>query len=968
MSAAPIAQGVAADGSAEPPFRFYSTVDGLTQSEVTDIDQDKAGYLWFTTRRGLNRYDGKEFDHYTIADGLRTNDLTSLHVDSDNTVWVGDARGGMAVIRAKRIEHVIEPIGDTSTPIKDIAVAGGRIFALAEGAGILEIVADGKGYRLEALGGESIAAKSLSVHGTQVWIAAETGLYQLGPAPEFKLEHVSESISLVHTSKSGTIWASTTNNEIGIWKNGKLEVRATLDPAAELISVVSGIDGTVWIATVNELFKFDGNLPGTVQKGNSITKYELGNDITSLFIDFENTLWLASESRLIRFLGDRFLHFELRTQSDSESVWSVSEDGRGRIWFGTQSRLLMREYDESLVVIGPEHGVPRGPVRDIVIGESNDLWAGVRGKGLYLVDTTTLNGRLIPGTTGLEILDVEMASDGAVWFSTFASGVFRYSPTEEALTVFAPPSPTSVYTLDVWEDNSVWYAADDVGIVHLVPQGDESFEQIVFESEGELENKLFNHLRVTGDDELWVATEEGGLYRFSSGQFVKPGSESPWADQTVYLVEVLDNGSVVAGGEQGLYHFVPGEQPVAHYNQLSGFLGVETNVHAAFMDSQRYLWIGTVHGVTRMDSTLPMPVLKEPTPQIISMETTLDQIPVLQDTNVDPQQQGVQVEFAAVSLLDFRGIQYSYKLIGMADEWGPATSNRSVNFSRMPPGSFEFVVRARHPGGEWSSKYASRRFTVQPYLWQKSWFRGSLILTVLLSFAIATKYRTRIIARQNERLRAQVGERTRSIELAKQHLQISNEKLSCEIQERQKSEQARREIETRFRRAFENAPIGMALLDTDGHLFDVNPALRNMLWPTSEPPAQVRFAELLDVADREKFAVLYEKLKRAELDDFEEKVTSYGQAQSELRILINLSTVRSDTGEMLYTVLQVQDVTESRRMTEQLKYQASYDDLTGLLNRRSFEAELNLACEEDDSGNTLSYLDVHGPRSIQSRE
>ena len=49
-------------------------------------------------------------------------------------------------------------------------------------------------------------------------------------------------------------------------------------------------------------------------------------------------------------------------------------------------------------------------------------------------------------------------------------------------------------------------------------------------------------------------------------------------------------------------------------------------------------------------------------------------------------------------------------------------------------------------------------------------------------------------------------------------------------------------------------------------------------------------------------------------------------------------------------------MTESRRLTEQLKYQASYDDLTGLLNRRSFEAELKLACEEDKSGNTLSYL------------
>ncbi len=59
----------------------------------------------------------------------------------------------------------------------------------------------------------------------------------------------------------------------------------------------------------------------------------------------------------------------------------------------------------------------------------------------------------------------------------------------------------------------------------------------------------------------------------------------------------------------------------------------------------------------------------------------------------------------------------------------------------------------------------------------------------------------------------QVEERTQSIEKARQNLQVSNVKLSKEVE-------ARAELETRFRRAFENAPIGMGLLDVDGVLFD----------------------------------------------------------------------------------------------------------------------------------------------------
>ncbi len=80
LSAAP---AFAANGEAEAPFRFNTAVDGLTQSSVVDIEQDQASYLWFTTARGLNRYDGKEFDQYTIADGVPTNSLTALHEDSD---------------------------------------------------------------------------------------------------------------------------------------------------------------------------------------------------------------------------------------------------------------------------------------------------------------------------------------------------------------------------------------------------------------------------------------------------------------------------------------------------------------------------------------------------------------------------------------------------------------------------------------------------------------------------------------------------------------------------------------------------------------------------------------------------------------------------------------------------------------------------------------------------------------------
>ena len=105
LAVLPVARGLAAEGSSETPFRYYSTIDGLTQSDVYDIEPDRADYLWLTTARGLNRYDGTKFDHYTIADGLPSNGLTTLHVAEDNTIHIRDVWGGVSVVSGSDRKH-----------------------------------------------------------------------------------------------------------------------------------------------------------------------------------------------------------------------------------------------------------------------------------------------------------------------------------------------------------------------------------------------------------------------------------------------------------------------------------------------------------------------------------------------------------------------------------------------------------------------------------------------------------------------------------------------------------------------------------------------------------------------------------------------------------------------------------------------------------------------------------------------
>lgn len=47
-------------------FSNLNLKDGLSQISVLDILQDSKGYMWFATRNGLNRYDGKNFVIYKM--------------------------------------------------------------------------------------------------------------------------------------------------------------------------------------------------------------------------------------------------------------------------------------------------------------------------------------------------------------------------------------------------------------------------------------------------------------------------------------------------------------------------------------------------------------------------------------------------------------------------------------------------------------------------------------------------------------------------------------------------------------------------------------------------------------------------------------------------------------------------------------------------------------------------------------
>jgi diguanylate cyclase (GGDEF)-like protein/PAS domain S-box-containing protein len=166
-----------------------------------------------------------------------------------------------------------------------------------------------------------------------------------------------------------------------------------------------------------------------------------------------------------------------------------------------------------------------------------------------------------------------------------------------------------------------------------------------------------------------------------------------------------------------------------------------------------------------------------------------------------------------------------------------------------------------------------------------------------------------------------------------------------DITARKDAERARRAAEQRFRAAFVHAPIGMAVVDADGVITDANPALAAILRCPVEGLIGSGVFEWVHAEDRggslSRFARLLSDASAVETSEIRVLPRDGGIAWAHA----STSTLRDADGRPSSFIVQLLDVTARRRAEDRLRYQASRDQLTGLVNRAVFVEHLHGALE-----------------------
>ncbi|TVP56376.1 MAG: EAL domain-containing protein [Halomonadaceae bacterium] len=169
------------------------------------------------------------------------------------------------------------------------------------------------------------------------------------------------------------------------------------------------------------------------------------------------------------------------------------------------------------------------------------------------------------------------------------------------------------------------------------------------------------------------------------------------------------------------------------------------------------------------------------------------------------------------------------------------------------------------------------------------------------------------------------------------------------------------ESEENFRTVFQQTAMGMAQLDQQSRLLDVNQALCELLKQPREKLLKLSYRDLVIAEDWEIGLEERERMLQGEQDSYSvEQRLRRGDGKTVWARMTLSRIVRTNDRRLRY-VLALEDVSESRRLSVKLNYQATHDELTGLLNRRAFGrhlAEFLRRARNDDSEHVLCFIDL----------
>jgi transcriptional regulator with GAF, ATPase, and Fis domain/ligand-binding sensor domain-containing protein len=610
---------------------------GLSQSIVKCILQDREGFMYFGTEDGLNRYDGYTFtvmrNNPEDLNSLSYNDINAMHLDFEGNIWIGTFNSGLNKYNpyTKKVTRFLHKTTDPNSISHD------NINAIcSDSLGIIWVGTDNglnkltpkesssDEYLIERFLHQTINSNSISNNSIyallidrslNLWLGTADGLnivvneHMSSEQVEFK--HFKSDINDVNTLSNNIVraiyedskrelWIGTDRGYNGVIKNSRGEIlgfkRYLSVPNNnnsishnEVYAINEDNAGKIWIGTNG------GGLNLFDKDTESFTRYSHDpldsrslsyNEIRSLFKDRSGTMWIGTYGsgidKVSRGAGEFILYKYRPDEQNSLShpiVWSIYEDDDGILWIGT-------------------HG-----------GGLNKL---DRKSGNYTHYQNNPNDK---NSLSNDIVRVVIEdSEGIFWIGTHGGGINEFNPNTNTFEHYQHDSnnPNSLAfdeIRSIYEDNSgmLWIGTYGQGLDKF-NKANESFTH--YKNDPNNNKSLSNNfVRTIYEDKsgnLWIGTEGGGLNKLDRASdtfehFISnPDDSTSLSSDYIFTIHEDQDGFLWLGTwGGGLNRFNPKNKKASYF---TADMGIPSNaIYGILEDEKGNLWLSSNNGISRFN-------------------------------------------------------------------------------------------------------------------------------------------------------------------------------------------------------------------------------------------------------------------------------------------------------------------------------------------------------------------------------
>ncbi|MDM8515678.1 two-component regulator propeller domain-containing protein [Desulfobacterales bacterium HSG16] len=345
--------------------------------------------------------------------------------------------------------------------------------------------------------------------------------------------------------------------------------------------------------------------------------------LCSLFIFLSFALNLYAEHD-----GLKFERISLSEGLSQSTVFGITQDNRGFMWFGTRNGL--NRYDGYQFTIfeknlSDSNSLSNNFVWSLIKDRKGYIWIGTHGGGLDRFDPETekfthfkndpANQNSLSHDTVVNVME---DSAGRIWICTDGGGLNRLNPATGNFIRYRhdPADSSSISGNRVWalaEDRqgTIWAGTSESGLNSFDP-ATEKFTRYVHDPENEnsLSHNAVWSILEDKNDNLWIGTFGGGLNRFDRKnnfflhyQHDENDPES-LPDDYVWTVFADSDENIYVGMNDGLAIFDPQKKIFTHYPHIPNkpdTIG-GNQVKRIFEDNSGIIWIGTYFGgISKLD-------------------------------------------------------------------------------------------------------------------------------------------------------------------------------------------------------------------------------------------------------------------------------------------------------------------------------------------------------------------------------